>query len=486
MSLTVTAPRQGIAASPHVGFSDVRNIDIYSIPGIAVLNNLVSKVSSTTVTATVNWIVRDPVTVANFYAVDSNGVVYNSTDSGASWALLSDRAGQGQGLAIWENYLFVAGNTAIDVYGPLSGGAAWTTGWSGLTLTSDTVWHPMFTSKNDGKLYIGGGNIVSSVEENAGQTFAPGTGASYTATASALDLPSGYRIKCIEELGNNLMLGTWKGTNIYDVRVADIFPWDRSSVSFGQPISLEDFGVHAMKNGGNFLYVLAGLDGVIRRCNGVTAYPIGKIPTDISGGKYIEFYPGSIAIYKNRLFFGTGNPGSTVLANQGVYSLQETGKGNILTLEHLNSQLTDGSAAATKITALCPVTRDTMLSGFRSNTTYGIDLNSATSYAYTTNYSGYFDSPLYQVGDPTKFASYDSVNLQLVKPLATGEGVTIQWRKNLTDSFSTAITIDFASYGAIQSKEVKADIKDCEFIQFRIGLLGTSTTTPQFKSVTFK
>jgi hypothetical protein len=482
-SLMISAPRQGIAQSPHIGFGDVRNLDIYSVPGIAKLNNILVKKTGTTVDAQVWWMVQNPANTAEFFALDANGVVYTSTDSGATWSEVSDRGGAGQGLAIWNGYLFVAETTTIDVYGPLASSPTWTDNWK--TIDSDTLWHPMFVSKNDGKLYGGAGRYVFSLEELT--TFDPSSAPTYTFTQQALDLPENYRIKCIEELGNNLMLGTWQGSNVYDLRVADIFPWDRSSASFGQPIVMAEFGVHAMRNTGNSLVVLAGINGTIFRCDGVNAYPIGQLPQDLSGGKYLEFYPGAIENYKNKVFFGVGQGGSTAIPGMGVYSLYQTSKGNILNLEHLVSTLSDGSTNPLKPTALLPVTRDILLVGWRDNATYGIDLTTATSYAYTTNYSGYFESPLYMVGTLFNSMAYTELEFQLAKKLAAGEGIQVKYRTDLTESFTTVGTYTFNLLGAITAHKIKTSgIRPCQMIQIRVELLGTNITTPQFKSLTLR
>lgn len=368
--ITINAPRQGVAQSPHIGYADVRNMDISSFPGVARLNNILVKKSSTTVVAQVNWIVRHPITTTEIYALDNAGTVYKSTDTGATWAVLagsSSTNAHGNGLWIWKNYLFVARDTKLDTCGDGTAtgitAANWTIDWK--TIDSDVLWHPMLTSKNDSKLYGGAGRFVYSLEELT--TFAPGSGATYTWTQQAVDLPASNRIKCIEELGNNLMLGVWQGTNIYDIRVADIFPWDRSSTSFGQPIVMVEYGVHAMLNIGNSLVVLAGINGTISRCDGVNAYVIGQLPMDLSGGKYLEWYPGSIISYKNKVFFGVGQGGSTAIPGMGVYSLWQTGQGNILNFEHTISTLADGSAFALKPSALLPVTRDTLLVAWRAD-----------------------------------------------------------------------------------------------------------------------
>lgn len=378
------------------------------------------------------------------------------------------------------------GGSAVNTSGSQSGThtyTAWDLNWpTGQPIDTDSLWHPMLVSKNDNKLYGGAGRYVFSVEELS--TFAPGTSGTFTFTPQALNLPSPYRIKCIEELNGYLMLGTWQGSNVYDIRIGDIFPWDRSSPSFGQPIETEDYGVHAMLNDGNALIVLAGIEGTVYRCDGANAYPIAKLPYYLDSDEVLEWFPGSICKYKEKVFFGTGS--SSFNGGHGIYSLQQTAKGNIISLEHLNSQLTDGTSVVVRNSALLPVTRNTLLIGWRSDTNFGIDLTSASSFAYTTDYSGYFDSPLYVVGSNRNPREFTELDLQLAKKLATGQGIRVKYRTNLTDSFSTIGTYNFTNLGAITSYSTPPGIPKCQLLQIRVEILGTSTTTPQFKSLTLR
>jgi len=483
MKITLQAPRQGIGQSAHVGFADVRNFDIDSVQGIARLNTIMVKKSGTTVDAQVKWFARDPDTSANIFALDSNGVLYKSADSGGSWTEISDRDGAGQGLIVRWGYVFVCEDTTIDVYS--IAGNTWTDNWQ--TITSDSLWHPMLFSKLDGKIYGGAGRDIFTIEQLT--TFDPANAATYTFTAQALtgQLPASTRVKCLEELGNNLMIGTWKGTNVYDIREATIYTWDGSSSTYGQPISIDAHGIHAMKNDGNSLIVLAGIEGLVYSCNGASAWVIGKLPMDLAGGKYLEFYPGALTQYKNKIFLGVGQGETTATAGMGVYSLQQTSKGNILNFEHTVSTLSDGTTNPLKPSALLPVTRDTLLVGWRDNATYGIDLSSATSYAYGTDYSGYFDSPLYEVGNVENVWKPKKIELHLGKPLRTDEGVKISYRKSLSDSWVAIKTMAYADnkVGAMISKiiidDVEINVKPGEQIQLRVALKGTSTTTPEFK-----
>lgn len=482
--LIIENPSYGISQSPHIGYGDVRNMDIDSVPGVAKLNTILAKKSGTTVDAQVKWIARDPDTPANICALDSNGVIYKSTDTGATWTEISDRGGSGQGLIIRWGYAFICEDTTIDVMKMSDN--SFTDNWA--TIDTDSDWHPMVFSNNDGKIYGGAGRYVFSIEQVT--TFDPASSATYTFTQQALDLPAGYKIKCLAELGNNLMCGTWQGSSINQIRVADIFPWDRSSPSFGQPVRLDEFGVHAMLNTGNVLTVLAGVEGVVYRCDGANAYQVARLPQDLSGGKYIEYYPGSLMTYKRKVFFGVGwVAGATAVPGMGVYSIKNTSKGTILNLEHLPSTLNDGTTNCMQCSALLPVTQDTCLLGWRDNTTYGIDLSSATSYAYGTDYSGYFDTPLYEVGNHLNKFKPSNIEIHLGRPLRTGEGIQIAYRDGLDDNFSDNIvkTMAFADnkVGAMVSRIFSIDIenliKECEQIQFRVSFKGTATTSPHFK-----
>jgi len=493
-NLTIQAPVQGISSSPFVGFGDVRQLDVFTTPNVVKLNNLTAKKSSTTVVARPNWIVANPATPAEKYALDTGGKVYKSTDSGATWALMTGNtqtSANGNGLAIWKNYLFVFRDTKIDVCGDGTAtgitNSNWTNGWQ--TIDSDLLWHPALVSKNDSYLYAGAGRYVMSLKEVSGQTFAPGTAATYTFTSQALDLPPNYRIKSIEELGNNLMCGTWQGTNVYDTRIADIFPWDRSSVSFGQPISMNEFGVHAMLNIGSALIVLAGIDGEVFISDGVGATPIAQIPhsiADISNNKYIDYYPGAITNWKNKVYFGVSSGGTeTTIAGMGVYSLTRTSRGNILINEHLISTGNDGSGENIKIGALLPVTRDNILIGWDDDSTMGID--NITTSSFATSYSGYFDSPMYRVGTSDHTREFQNVEINLARPLRTNEGIKLSYRTDLSKSFTAFLTFDNATYAGelshttILSKPTY-DIPASELLQIRVALTGT-TTTPELMSV---
>jgi hypothetical protein len=486
--LVIKAPSVGIAASPHVGFGDCRNLDIFTLPGVVRLNNLLAKESASVVTNTTLWIVKDPVTAGQVFALDAGGQVYKSTDSGDTWTTVAGETagGSGQGMMIWKDYLFVARAAALDVYGPLSGSPSWSNSWQ--TITSDSLWHPMLVSFNDNKLYGGAGKFVFSLDEASGSTFAPGTASTYTWTAQALDLPPNYRIKSLEELGNNLMCGTWMGSAIDDFEVADIFPWDRSSSSFGSPIKLKENGANALLTVNNLLYIFAGIGGKIYISNGADATLAAQIPSyiaDTEGGKYIQFYPGAVCHYKGRVFFGLQGDGTNSIDGMGVWSLIRTANGNILTLEHLISTGSDGSSSVVFVGAVASIARDQLIVGWKDGSSYGIDRTTNT--LRVTSYGGYFVSPFYNVGSAETKRDFNQGVFSLVAPLATGQGIRIKYRTDISASFTTLNTFDFATLGAVQSYFFQLNLKGLDFIQFRIELTtGATNTTPQFRSLVLR
>lgn len=587
-SLVINVPRQGIAQSPHVGFGDVRNLDISFLQGIVQLNKKLSLQSASVVTGLVKWIVHDPVTTTQVIGLDANGAFYFNKLTGAStWYKITGSPStnaHGNGLAIFNDWAVIARDAYIDFWGPLSGvsftataanpmvitannhGLAnddrvslWSTGsitssgsvefantgtsyfvtsattntfnlsatsggvelslaggtqsgshvfrsfkdgsvaqGTGTSTTtpivSDNLFHPMLVSKLDGKLYGGSAYQAFSLQETSGTTFNPRTNTfTFTQEALPIDLPSDYRIKCIAEKENNIAFGTWKGSGITTIqKSADLFLWDRTDNNPFLSAQLDDYGIHGLLAYGNSLIALAGISGGIFQTDGVNFVKIAQLPFKNTASIIIQYYPGAITKYKDKVYFGVSL--DTGISGAGIYSLEMTSKGNILNLEHLNSDLTDGTSVAAAIASLCPVASDQILSGFTSTST-GIDITSSGNYAYSTNYSGYFDTPLYVVGTPKSKRIFTEMDILFAKKLATGEGIQIKYRTNLTDSFTTlgTFTMDVSGttkLGAVTSHFTNPGIPACEMLQLRIALgLDSSlstTTTPQLKQIVLR
>lgn len=479
--------QKGIGASSPVGFSDLRCLDIYSRPGKAIINFATSKKSGTTVTGLVRWFAVDTVN-DRIYALDDAGDLYRSTDQGDSWTKLnvqSTSSATGNGLAVWKGYLFVARNTNLDVFGALNAVTA-NLGWQSLT---NDYYHTMFVGSagNGGTLYIANGRYLASLEEKAGATFDPTNSATYTFTAQALDFNYGYRVKSMAELRDKLLIGTFKSDgNQPKYQSGDIFPWDTSSSTYNLPIRLNVSGVNAMININNNVYVQGGTKGEWFITNGLVAQKVRGLPYDLvtlDGDSALRQEPGAVIQHKGGLYFGIGNAGAgTGLVPQGVWSLN----GSSLNFEHKISTGSVGDTGQVIIGALQGVGTDSMLIGWSdAATTFGIDKVSISS--RYTSYGAYAISPLYHVGTKLNNKTFDTLEVQLAKPLTTGQGIRVSWRNDPTGSFTVLGTFDYATYGAKTGWEVGAgSIDNCEVLQIKVEMTTTNSTTPELLAVILK
>lgn len=381
-----------------------------------------------------------------------------------------------------------ADTNRIDITGSGSGTIqSWDFIEDFVNIDDDADWHPLLVSSNDGKLYAGAGRYIASLEETLGDTFDPDDAASYSFVARALDLPANYRVKCLAELGENLMIGTWWGTGVSQFKVADIFPWPRTGPSFGTPLHLQRHGVHAMTSINNLLYILAGIYGEVLVSNGVQAEVAGKVPDELFTsdiGGFVVPSPGGITNHKNRLFFTLSQQAiSTNVPNgAGVWSLQN----NVLVCEDTPSS---GFVASENLElgALCSINNNQYLLGWNAPTeTAAAGIDAKNNQSKYTSYTAFIETPFYKVGTNLQPFTFSDLEFQLAKPLVSGEGVRIKYRINLTDSFTTIGTFDFATLGGITSHNTVPTIPTCEFVQLRIELTADSTTSPELRTVTLR
>jgi len=111
---------------------------------------------------------------------------------------------------------------------------------------------------------------------------------------------------------------------------------------------------------------------------------------------------------------------------------------------------------------------------------YSLD-NLNTSAVYT-GYTGYFISPLYTTGSLLRQTTPTEIEFNLARPLRANEGIKLEYRTDLTSSYTTIGTYTYTTEGAVVSVNKVYDFPPCEQIQFKISLTGT-TTTPELKSV---
>lgn len=467
---------RGISESPFIdGFADMRLLDIHSIPGVVQINHQASKKSASLVTGPVHWIRGNPADTTMYFAFSNQNEIIKSTDSGASWSAFSGNTtsgGTGNGLVIWKGYLLAIRNQSIDI--SAVGSASFSNSWK--SLDNSTTWHMAIVGQDD-VVYIADGRYIVSLLENSGSTFDPATAGTFTYATKALSIPANETIISIEELGQNLMIGTDKG---------NIYPWDRVSPSFGLPLSVGDKPIKQMKTINNRLWIVAGSENSVYVSNGSSIEEVKPLTHIDTSSSQLSFnsYPGAIMEHRGRLWFAVsnGSPGQN-----GMYSLQ----GNVLVFENLLSTQYATNGANTLIGALCSIDSNAYLIGYEDGatapTTRGVDLvkRTSTSTFRYTSYAAYFDTDLKRVGTPFRKRKFTQVEIILDRNLATGQGVKVQYRDKNSGSFTDVVTFDFATYGAVDTLTYPFSGDAVESIQLRVLLTtgASSDTTPFLREV---
>ena len=477
-------PSKGIAPHPLEGIGHIRNLDILTNPGSVRLNNLTTKQSSTTVTGQILW-QRVHAATGKVYAIDGNGIVYTALNTGGTWTVIGNATGSGnnntanagQGLEVWKDYVITIGSSGFDAYD--INGTTWHNNFGSTAHDGSPTYRPMLWSIDD-SLYIGNSRYVSRLQEVT--TFDPTSSGTYTFTQQAITLATNYEVRSIRDLGSNLMLGTvYLGSRT----LADIFPYARTTLTLGIPIRIVENGVQAMYNLGNRLYVLAGLSGKLFVTDTVSATQIAQIPNyiiNLDANSALQMYPDAIMYMRGKIWFGIGN---STLGNAGVWSYDVTRK--VLQMENIISLGTDGSANSVYISSLQPfLSNNTYLMAWSdgASSSFGVDMiNSSQRY---TGYLGYIDSPLVKVGEALANMTTPQLEINLTKPLVTGQGVKIQYRKDLTSAWTTLSTADFATLGGYQATNISASVMtSLVFLQIRALLTtaGSSNLSPELQSV---
>lgn len=504
--LTIKDWQLGIGESPYLGFAQMVNIDIYSKPGSAKISNRLETDgdSDGEVEELIKWIVQDPNSTIT-YAVDRDGTLYKRT-SGGMWSVITGHGttqANGDGLGIWNDYLFYIRTRRIDIYGPLSGSPSWTNDWEAITpgtpydLENSSFYylHPVLSAQ-DGHLYIGNGHFVDTVVQTLGDLvvnpgslpFDPTDNTTWTYNDPQLTLQTDYRVTCLEELGSNIAIGTLVG-NTYNINIADMFFWDGASDSFtlNSTIRFAENGVQMTKNVNNTLYTIAG-DGVPRIFNSVTSQAVevkrfNNIEVEFS--RKLNLFPGAIDLKEGEVLFGIGQSiGAGFPGYLGVYALRN----GAYVLRYLISTGEDGTDKLL-IGAIKVISSNRILVSWqdaKNSPEYGVDILTGNFY---TEYSAYIESPIYSVGTEGDPKTFELIEVTMGKKLQTGDGIRIKARTSLDDTFTTIATFDTPIYvGRNTFKTKVANLGLFEEIQFRIELTTDedSEISPELKQITLR
>lgn len=433
------APLKGIGDSPYVSNGRLQNLEIFQVPGIAKIKYQQSLFYPTLGLPIA--IVKDP--IGNVWAATNNNWLYKN----GSLVFTGTYNGIG---GIWDmkvvgNYIMITRfdgtNTYIDLISSSSLFANWGAGiTSGATLNN--LYNAcIYVAPGNQFIYIGNGNNVANITlftPNSNPLVAP------TATLNPTAIPLQYNEFCrtLAVLGRNLLIGTQGGANFSDLSqtIANIYPYDLSTQTLGQPIAFEENGINQMFVYNNLAYIHAGIYGNIYTTNGSSVQFYKRVvPSNRAAGTTLFPHPNAINYINNKLLVGTStgtdfllNPSTSV---QGIYEIS----GKILNFQTI-STLNVGSTQTLAIGAILPIGNDNLYVGWQDGpTTFGVDhatgADGSGIYVPYTNFSAIYETEVEIVGEPEDNSNFNDIIVYLSQSLVVGQQIQLQYRDGFTNQW---------------------------------------------------
>lgn len=374
----------------------------------------------------VQWITTTPKDSSSYVYTYATGgeflrYTYSGTSFGTETALTEPTSGAGNGMAYYNNDLYLATPTDIARYGPLNNSPSLTqTVWTGATLGSQTALNnttfPTFNNAGavvsmpnhamhvhtDGFLYVcdvistayattaleGKGvlhRISTSKTTDEGDT---NNGSAY----NVLELPFGWYPVAIESWGTDLAILAMPGTNLTAMTITRgnsvLFLWDTFAAIPYKQITLPDPVASAIKNVNGRLVIWSG-----NTTQGV------RIST-FSGGEGVDqlallpdsMVPsqGNVDSYGDKAFFGgfVSYPAPILTQQACVYSIDSKLSELPHSAIHVPAVTSNGSASpiatSTKLVLMDNMVRPTPVFAYADSATSGIAnyKTSNTQFAY--------------------------------------------------------------------------------------------------------
>ncbi|MDE2232902.1 MAG: hypothetical protein KGJ90_02105 [Patescibacteria group bacterium] len=459
-----------------------------------------------------------------YWILDSNGnlwtftfapsaVGYASTDQ--TWRCVTGNGvgnTSASGIAVYGSYLLIAAATVL--YYKIDTLAHQQAGMSnfGTSAHLNTTKVHYMLHGHDEVIYITDGNTLASLTVVAGHDpdyFDPTNSATYTYVTAygggtpALQLPFVEVMTSLAELNTNLVIGCWS---------ANLYLWNRTPVpigngqslnSFFYPLILPERYVSSMVTVNNLVYIFCGTQGNIYITNGTTISTVLTIP-DYTTGQVKPYYQWGGTMYlRNRIWFSVMDSNSKIggvwsfVPQLGYYIEQDTGSS--LRLEAKNSYGTYAGVDSVLIPVLeIGAESSTQVAGQQargaqyfsgwddgtsggSSNPYGVDFSDTVPY---TGGQTIIETDLIPVGSILGRQKKTPANIEftLGAPLVSGESVAINFRGDLTSSFSTAGTVNYengTAVGAVAGYISPHLIQNEIWLQLQLVLTST-TSSPSF------
>lgn len=424
----------------------------------AVLPTVYEKFSGSNITGYPKFIANTTKNTNTYvYASDGKFVSYDS--SLASETLVgTPTSGAGNGMAYYNNYVYLATPTDVSRYGPLDNSPSLTnTVWTGGTLGSqaaltDTTYptvrgvalpNHMMHVHSDNSLYFcdykNGQGLIHRINTRKVTAEGDTNGTTAPSSYNVLDLPFGLYPVAITSYDTDLAILALRTTDsTINQGPASLFFWDTVASSFYREVLLPDPLATALKFSNGILYIWSG-----NAVNGVrlSAYLGGQTIRQVA---FLEEgtppMAGAVDVIGNKVVFGswTTYPASTA-------SVFAYGSKNEALPKALHCIVRSTSAGANQsVTALrysqqSSLVKPQLVVGSGDDSAKQIDKLSTTA-----TYNGVFRSEVFSVGRPF---SVSKVRIPLLQQVAANMAVTPKIYLDDDTSAGTALTaINSANY----------------------------------------
>lgn len=462
---------------PISGFGLLQNVECFENPGLCKIKNRALLNFSPT---------KQPIAevydnYGNTYTLDgygtNNGTLYkNGLAIQANIQLPWD-------LKIHKDYVVVSYSSDVSFYGPVNNSPSWL-----------GVAYSGFDSNHFGNLAISidpvqGSCIYRTNGNNVATIFltpaAPSVSPTIAVNPTALKLLDGLYAVTLDDLGINLIVGTYSGQNYTQKNnqaVAQLFSWNKQLGTLGNnglaglPVVFDENGINATQSYRNILYVSAGTHGNIYKTDGTNYSLIATLPYAQSG---IDI---SSTVFKNAMSISQqgnlvvglsiGAIGTGITARAGIYEVALNIKDNPIQFRTLSTGLVSSTTGEIDIGFVNTLNyRDTSV-GWGNSGVFGVDTNDEFPYTSGVIIEGSLD----RVGLPDALKTYQRVKWEIAEPLVFGQSIKISYRLNTKDTYTEIGYWGFdGTGGAKQVNNVvsftdTAGISDAELLQLKVEL----------------
>lgn len=323
-------------------------------------------------------------------------------------------------------------------------------------------------------------NTYKPVTANAANTF--------IFSPQALTLPFNAVSQSLCEISTQLVIGTQSN---------QIFFWDEISPLANNFIPLPENNAKYMVNVNNMAYIFAGSKGNIYITNGSTASAAISVPDYCAGvpgtpSSYIEpyFTWGGAAYIRGRVYFSIQDQTSTKAGNcGGIWSFVPTQNlfagqdvGLALRLEAQNSYSNYNGSATVILNAQNQNANGPQYwAGWVSSVsspTYGIDFSSTLPFTG----GAVIETDGVAIGTLLDKTSLAQIEYKLATPLASNESVTMAYRLNLTDAWTSLAQTQIETTNPLAGI-FTPNFQNAQWLQLQ-ATLNSTTSNPTFVRLT--